>query len=90
MKKIICVLLCAICISLVFTGCHSETSDIPTKDIGEYYTVVYKDKLNGYAIVYDIDTKVMYNYSLGMYNTGTLTLLVNADGTPRVYNDKSD
>lgn len=46
----------------------------------------------GYNVGYDPDTGVMYSMSTGHYNYGTLTLLVNADGSPKVwegYNAKS-
>lgn len=36
-------------------------------------------------IVYDVETGVMYALSHGGYNTGSMTLMVNPDGTPRVY-----
>lgn len=38
-----------------------------------------------FDIVYDTDTKVMYSRSMGSYNRGTLTVLVNPDGTPKLY-----
>lgn len=36
-------------------------------------------------IVYDVETGVMYALSHGAYNAGSMTLMVNPDGTPRVY-----
>lgn len=38
-----------------------------------------------YKVVYQKTTKVMYTVSDGAYNQGTFTLLVNADGSPMVY-----
>lgn len=38
-----------------------------------------------WSIVYHRDTKVMYAVAYGSYNSGTMTLLVNADGTPMIY-----
>ena len=44
------------------------------------------DKSFGFTwIVYDVETGVMYALSYGSYNAGTMTLMVNPDGTPRVY-----
>ena len=40
-----------------------------------------------HAVVYQRNTKVMYAVSLGAYNAGTFTLLVNADGTPMTYTE---
>lgn len=41
----------------------------------------------GWEVVYHRDTKVMYVVSNGRYNQGTFTLLVNADGTPMLWED---
>lgn len=38
-----------------------------------------------WVVVYHRETKVMYSVSDGYYNAGTFTLLVNADGTPMLY-----
>ena len=46
---------------------------------------VYSSSLAIYRVGYDPDTGVMYAMSNGGYNSGTLTLLVNADGTPKVW-----
>ena len=59
---------------------------------GDNFTVVSdSDDLNEGFIVYDNDTKVMYYVSTdnGNYagNYGTMTLLVNADGSPKLYED---
>lgn len=36
-------------------------------------------------IMYDVETGVMYSMTKGTYNSGSMTLMVNPDGTPRVY-----
>lgn len=38
-----------------------------------------------WKVVYHKETKVMYAVSNSGYNRGTFTLLVNADGTPMIY-----
>lgn len=38
-----------------------------------------------FDVIYCTITKVMYTISTDCYNSGTLTLLVNADGTPMLY-----
>lgn len=40
-----------------------------------------------WRVVYHRDTKVMYAISYGGYNGGNFTLLVNADGTPMLWED---
>ena len=60
----------------------------PTKEtngLWSGYSTVEVNPPNGYKIVYDTHTGVMYHMSQGSHNRGTLTLLVNADGTPRVW-----
>ena len=46
---------------------------------------VYIQECDSYDVVYQKDTKVMYAISSGTYNHGTFTLLVNADGSPMIY-----
>ena len=49
------------------------------------YVLVYTDTYFNCEIVYDKDTKVMYSISNGARNRGTLTVLLNADGTPKIW-----
>lgn len=46
--------------------------------------MVVSDEIRGMVLV-DKATGVMYWVSDIRYNRGTLTLLVNADGTPRIW-----
>ena len=46
---------------------------------------VYENPYACYRVGYDRDTGVMYSMSTGRDNYGTLTLLVNADGSPKVW-----
>ncbi len=41
-----------------------------------------------YKIVYDRDTKVMYNMTDGKYNAGQLYKLYNRDGSLKIYDGK--
>ena len=52
----------------------------------EWYSTVYEG--SWYDIVYDNDTKVMYSKSTLSGSYGALTLLVNPDGTPRLYEEE--
>lgn len=45
------------------------------------------EKTGEWRVVYHKDTKVMYTVSCGGYNSGDFTLLVNADGTPMLWNE---
>lgn len=51
------------------------------------YVLVYTDTYFNCEIVYDKDTKVMYSISNGTYNRGIPTVLLNADGTPKIWED---
>lgn len=82
MKKIFCILL--VCI-LMLTGCKEETIEkIPEKNYDTSMFVEIERTIT-FRIVYCKSTKVMYAVSHGSYNYGTFTLLVNADGTPMLY-----
>lgn len=52
--------------------------------------MVYVEETSAYCIVYDKYTKVMYAVSNGGYNCGDFTLLVNADGTPLLYDEQTE
>lgn len=43
-----------------------------------------------WQVVADRDTGVMYAVSAGMYNLGTFTLLVDADGKPLLWKGNAD
>lgn len=88
MKRIITIL----CVRLLLTGCR-ETSESNEgnnqqkenkQKKSEFVTI--EDGWN-YKVVYNRDSKVMYVVSWGSYNIGTFTLLVNADGSPMLYDE---
>lgn len=49
------------------------------------FEVLYGGTWDTVCILYDRETGVMYARSNGSYNVGTMTVMVNPDGTPRVY-----
>lgn len=49
---------------------------------------VIVESASSWHVVYHKDTKVMYAVSAGGYNSGTFTLLVDADGKPMLYEEK--
>jgi ABC-type enterochelin transport system substrate-binding protein len=92
MKKVMKKVITILCICLLLTGCgeasennegNNQQKESKQKK-SEFVTIE-----NGwdYKVVYQRDTKVMYVVSWGSYNIGTFTLLVNADGTPMVYEE---
>ncbi len=78
-----------VAIGLVFisllTGCEAESSDY--KGHTRYFRTI-SDEANG-CIVYDTRTGVEYWCSKRAYNSGSLTLLVDVDGNPLIY-DRSE
>ena len=82
MKKIFCVLL--VCV-LMLTGCNDNKVIEQTEDNSNSSMFVEIERTVNHRVVYCKSTKVMYAISDGSYNHGTFTLLVNADGTPMLY-----
>lgn len=81
-SKIALILLVIFLFGLV--GCESATTIEETnKDESSMFVLV--EKTGGWYVVYHKDTKVMYAISNGYYNGGTFTMLMNADGTPQVW-----
>lgn len=67
--------------AIILTGCASDvraTSSsqfVIVESCGDFYTVYHKS------------TKVMYAISNGTYNKGSVTLLVDAEGKPLLYEE---
>lgn len=84
-KKIIAF---AICIaSLIFSGCtlsSSTSSDVPVEQEETRFGIVEKN--SGFSIIYDKNTMVMYSVATYGSGTGQLTLLVDENGDPLLYN----
>ena len=75
-------------IMLTFAGCASiraEAKEVEETDDGSTFILVDADYYCW--IVYHKDTKVMYAVSRSPNNIGTYTLLVNADGTPMIWEE---
>lgn len=81
----------------VVTG--NETVEEGTKDkenkqeeyrkiLADTFVVISEDKVGRFIVVYDKDTLVMYVMSTGHENSGNFTMLVNADGYPKIYKEK--
>ena len=73
-------------IILMFVGCASTRAEAKeVEETGDGNTFVLVDADYYCWIVYHKDTKVMYAVSRSPNNIGTYTLLVNADGTPMIW-----
>ena len=65
------------------TSTRAEAKEVDDVDDGNTFILVDADYYCW--IVYHKDTKVMYAVSRSGYNVGTYTVLVNADGTPMIW-----
>lgn len=83
MKKKLVALLMAIGIVVGVIGCGSSAEVVEAENSTSMFVSV--EETGNWMIVYDKETKVMYAVSYGSYNRGTFTMLVNADGTPKLY-----
>ena len=84
MKKLICILM----LSLLLVGCgKSGESDA---DASEKSRFVCVEEHMSWRIMADRETGVMYVMSCGVYNTGTFTLMVDADGNPLIYREVTE
>lgn len=79
-KKIGCAVI-AILLVLLLIGCTSNDAVVQQE--------MFASVENGtsWIVVYHKETKVMYVVSMSSYNCGNFTLLVNADGTPMLWED---
>ena len=81
MKKIIAILL-VIFLMCLCTGCGNTVEKASTEEPSMFVEI---ERTGAWVVVYHKETKVMYTVSRGGYNSGNFTLLVNADGTPLLY-----
>ena len=70
--------------SLLLTGCGKKMEMNIDKSADETAPFVIVEICDFYNIVYHKDTKVMYTVS----NYGSFTVMLNADGTPMLYEEK--
>ena len=82
-KKLVIVIALAL-LMVVMTGC--TPTKVESKVIDEVPSIfVIVEKTYGYNIVYDKETKVMYAVSNLSSGAGRFTLLVNQDGSPKLW-----
>ena len=82
-KKIILAALLAVMMVVLCACSTGQDKEVQTED-GLF--MVYQKYMSGNIIV-DTQTNVMYWMSTGTHNFGTLTMLVERDGSPKVYRD---
>lgn len=71
---------CCIVLEIIFLGgCFNTTDSAETS----MFQIIESTKGLTYEIVYNQKTKVMYSVS----NSGIMTVLLNSDGTPMLYEE---
>ena len=86
MKKLTLILMVFALCACLFVGC-SGMVEVDENHTNESSFVRVEDG-DSYWIVYHKDTKVMYIFSTGINNAGSACLMLNADGTPMVWEGK--
>lgn len=85
MKRILCIFV-AMVILACMVGCYSKAKSEANAEEDSMFVIIEYGPT--WAVVYHCETKVMYAISKSSYNCGTFTLLVNADGSPMIYEGK--
>ena len=83
MKRLLIVLMLFALCACLFVGCNG-TLKVDENHTNESSFVRVEDG-DSYWIVYHKETKVMYIFSTGAYNAGSACLMLNADGTPMIW-----
>lgn len=85
MSKLKKFIVCAFAVLMLF-GCNNNHVEQAERQSSESTSMfILLERAGPWEVVYHRETKVMYAVSYGGYSYGTFTLLVNADGTPMVY-----
>lgn len=72
-----------ILLAVILSGCGERTIQDEQDSYKTYFVGISAE--SGGSIVYDSRTGVQYWRSEGVYNYGTLTVLLDADGEPLIY-----
>lgn len=87
-KKLILVIALALLMAII-TGCaHTKVESKVDDEKPSIFVMV--ERTYGYDIVYDKETKVMYAVSNLSHGSGHFTLLVNEDGSPKLWKGNAD
>lgn len=81
MKRLVLAFL--LIVAVLTSGCSDGMDEEPRADASKMFVRV--EYCGSFDIMYDKDTKVMYTVSSSGYPYGSVTLLVNSDGTPKIW-----
>lgn len=85
MEKIFA-LLATLMLSMTMMGCSvnsAENAQTYQENVPSRFVILEESSI--WRVVADRETRVMYAVSTGRRNGGNLTMLVNSDGTPLLY-----
>lgn len=86
MKKLWAIILV---LTICFVSLTACTATVEDEDANDKSMFVRVESTIGWVVVYHRESKVMYVVSGGSYNQGTFTMLVNADGSPMLWEDRN-
>ena len=75
--------LCLAALIFLLAGCERTT--VEEEDVRTTSVFVTVENNTLFNVVYDKETRVMYSVSNFGHGSGVLTMLVNADGTPKLW-----
>lgn len=84
MKKLLIAFIALLILCVTLTGCATNVDTEPNFNEGTSMFVIIEET-ESWRVVYHKDTKVMYSVSYGHKNSGNFTVLVNADGSPMLW-----
>lgn len=87
-KKLVLVV-ALVLLMVIMTGCaHTKVESKLATETPSIFVLV--ERTYGYDVVYDRETRVMYAVSNVSSGTGYFTLLVNKDGSPKLWKGVSE
>lgn len=87
-KKLVLVVALVLLMAVVTSCAHTKVESKLTVETPSIFVVV--ERTYGYDVVYDRETKVMYAVSNLSHGAGHFTLLVNPDGSPKLWKGVSE
>lgn len=88
--KIFVLAILILCLLLTGCGAKMSTANDSAVNDGDRSMFVKVEEGDTYIIVYHRGTKVMYVISDGIYNHGTFTVMLDANGKPLLYQEDAD
>ena len=86
MKKILVAFL--LLVLLIFASCTATVEKAENQQEASMFVQI--EKTDYWKVVYQKDTKVLYAVSDGGCNRGNFTVLLNPDGTPMIYKERTE